>query len=169
MVVGNLISPSTPGRVRPRLLAALVGIVVAIPLAATGGEAIGHAQPGCAPAPVGDDFDGPAGTPPNPQLWNFQLAADGPRGQRWAYTNLPRNASLDGNGNLAITAQRENIPVAGDLTSVQQCPAAYRRPPGRVLRQSDGTHQVSGRAAGPAAHLLSVGVGLRDRGLAAVR
>lgn len=114
MVVGNIISSPTRGRMRPRLLAAVVGIVAATPLAAAGPEAISQAQPGCAAASVADEFDGPAGTPPNPQLWNYQLAVDGPRGQRWAYTNLPRNASLDGNGNLAITALRENIPVAGD-------------------------------------------------------
>jgi beta-glucanase (GH16 family) len=98
-----------------KLLPALVVAGIAIPLAAAGGPAIGRAQSGCATTAVGDEFEGPAGTPPNPALWNHQLAADGAHGQHWAYTNFPSNASLDGNGNLAITALRQDIPIPGGV------------------------------------------------------
>jgi beta-glucanase (GH16 family) len=66
-----------------------------------------------APPAVVDDFSGPAGAPPNPQLWNHQLGGGGTDGQLEALTNSPRNASLDGNGNLAITTIREPINIPG--------------------------------------------------------
>jgi beta-glucanase (GH16 family) len=69
---------------------------------------------GCpAPQTVVDNFSGPAGTLANPQLWNYQLGGGGTDGQLEAYTNSPRNASLDGDGNLAITAIREPINIPG--------------------------------------------------------
>jgi beta-glucanase (GH16 family) len=60
-----------------------------------------------------DNFSGPAGAPPNPQLWNYELGGGGTDGQLQANTNSPRNASLDGEGNLAITAIREPINIPG--------------------------------------------------------
>jgi beta-glucanase (GH16 family) len=63
---------------------------------------------GCPPAaPVADEFNGPAGDPPNPQLWSYEVKGGG----LGAYTDSPRNASLDGNGNLAINALRETLVV----------------------------------------------------------
>ncbi|HEX6390538.1 MAG TPA: glycoside hydrolase family 16 protein [Solirubrobacteraceae bacterium] len=56
-----------------------------------------------------DDFDGPAGTAPNPLLWWHQTGgAFGPT-QRQAYTDRRDNTVLDGNGNLVITARREGF------------------------------------------------------------
>src|SRR5277367_237138 len=66
-----------------------------------------------APRAVVDDFSGPAGAPPNPQLWSYQGGAGGTDGQLEALTNSPRNASLDGNGNLAIVAIKEPINIPG--------------------------------------------------------
>ena len=65
--------------------------------------------PPSATQPFVDDFNGPAGTKPNPQTWKYQLAATGLK----VYTNSARNASLDGNGNLAIVARKESITVPG--------------------------------------------------------
>lgn len=62
---------------------------------------------------VVDDFSGPAGFPPNPRLWNYELGAGGADGQLEAFTNSPRNASLDGNGNLAIVVMKEPITIPG--------------------------------------------------------
>ena len=59
-----------------------------------------------------DEFDGAAGTPPDPARWSYALgdgSADGNPG--WGndelqhYTDDPANAALDGDGNLAITAR----------------------------------------------------------------
>lgn len=64
----------------------------------------------CSPGgPILDEFDGPAGAPPDPNLWNFQLGAGGADGKLQAYTDHPRNVSLDGKGMLAITAIKEPI------------------------------------------------------------
>ena len=62
---------------------------------------------------VTDDFSGPAGAPPKQQLWSYQLGAGGSDGQLEAFTDSPRNASLDGNGNLAIVALNEPIDFPG--------------------------------------------------------
>jgi beta-glucanase (GH16 family) len=60
-----------------------------------------------------DEFDGPAGAPPDPAIWRHQLgdgAAEGIPG--WGnqelqhYTADPDNASLDGRGSLVLTARR---------------------------------------------------------------
>jgi beta-glucanase (GH16 family) len=61
--------------------------------------------------PFADEFNGPAGTPPNQQLWNQRLGV----GYLEVQTNNPRNSSMDGNGNFALTAIRErtNVPWVG--------------------------------------------------------
>ncbi|MGV0795024.1 glycoside hydrolase family 16 protein [Mycolicibacterium sp. XJ1819] len=67
-----------------------------------------HAGPSCPPAaPRADEFNGPAGAPPDPAMWSYQLTG----GKLQVYTDSPRNASLDGNGNLAINVLRETIVV----------------------------------------------------------
>jgi beta-glucanase (GH16 family) len=59
-----------------------------------------------------DEFDGAAGVSPDAAKWKFDIGV-GPNNDGWGnseleyYTNRPSNASLDGNGNLAITAKKE--------------------------------------------------------------
>lgn len=63
------------------------------------------------------DFEGPAGTPPDPGVWAHEVGGGGwGDGQRQVYTDDPRNASLDGEGHLAITARRE---ADGTITSAR--------------------------------------------------
>jgi beta-glucanase (GH16 family) len=55
-----------------------------------------------------DEFDAPAGAPPDPSRWTYDLG-DGGRGWgneelQW-YTDRPENAAHDGSGNLVITAR----------------------------------------------------------------
>ncbi|KAB7745655.1 family 16 glycosylhydrolase [Nostocoides sp. F2B08] len=57
-----------------------------------------------------DEFDEPAGTPPNPANWAYELGDTTPDGKNgWGneelqyYTDDPDNASTDGDGNLVIT------------------------------------------------------------------
>lgn len=54
-----------------------------------------------------DDFLGPAGQSPNPTKWGFDIGTDWGNAQLEFDTDRPVNASLDGNGNLAITARQE--------------------------------------------------------------
>ncbi len=57
-----------------------------------------------------DEFDGPVGASPDPSKWNFEIGT-GENG--WGnqelqyYTDRPENASMDGSGNLVITARAE--------------------------------------------------------------
>jgi beta-glucanase (GH16 family) len=60
-----------------------------------------------------DEFNGPAGAPPNPNVWTHEVG-DGSAGGNpgWGnrefeyYTNSTDNAALDGMGNLLITARK---------------------------------------------------------------
>ncbi len=57
-----------------------------------------------------DEFDGLAGTSPDPTKWTYDI---GTGSNGWGnqeleyYTNRPENVSMDGNGNLVLTARRE--------------------------------------------------------------
>lgn len=59
-----------------------------------------------------DEFDGAAGTSPDPASWNLETGT-GANGDGWGnnelqtYTDRPENASLDGEGHLVLTARRE--------------------------------------------------------------
>ena len=60
-----------------------------------------------------DEFDGPAGTPPDPAVWSHELGDGSAKGiPGWGndelqhYTAEPANAALDGHGSLVLTARR---------------------------------------------------------------
>lgn len=69
-----------------------------------------------APADVlvwSDEFDGPAGAPPNPSSWTHEIGGGGWGNEELQYyTDRTDNASLDGAGNLVITL-READPSTG--------------------------------------------------------
>lgn len=55
-----------------------------------------------------DEFDGPAGTPPDPTRWTHDVGGDGWGNAQLEYnTDRPENAQHDGEGRLVITARRE--------------------------------------------------------------
>jgi hypothetical protein len=54
-----------------------------------------------------DEFDGPAGQLPDANKWRFDLGTDWGNLQLEYDTNRAENCSLDGLGNLAITAREE--------------------------------------------------------------
>lgn len=55
-----------------------------------------------------EEFEGPAGQPPDPSTWISELGAGGwGCGQAQHYTSAPANAQLTGDGRLALTARRE--------------------------------------------------------------
>ena len=56
-----------------------------------------------------DEFDGPAGTPPDATKWGYDIGGGGWGNAEWQYyTDRPENAALDGNGSLVITAKTED-------------------------------------------------------------
>jgi len=58
-----------------------------------------------------DEFDGPVGTPPDPEKWGYDLGGQGWGNREYQYyTDRPQNAAQDGAGNLVITA-REAAPT----------------------------------------------------------
>lgn len=73
------------------------------------------------PGPAGwslawsDEFNGPAGTPPNPATWSYEIG-DGSANRipGWGneelqfYTSDTANSAMDGGGNLVITAREDN-------------------------------------------------------------
>jgi beta-glucanase (GH16 family) len=56
-----------------------------------------------------EEFNGPAGSSPNPVNWNFDTGGSGWGNEELeSYTSRPQNASLDGKGDLVITARTES-------------------------------------------------------------
>ena len=75
-----------------------------------------NANAAAPPTPTGwtpvmiDDFNGPAGTLPDPARWGYDLGGGGfGNGELQNYTNRASNVSTDGQGNLVITARKENF------------------------------------------------------------
>lgn len=58
-----------------------------------------------------DEFNGAAGSPVDSAKWVFDIGGGGwGNNELEYYTNSDRNASMDGNGNLVITAFKETLP-----------------------------------------------------------
>ena len=67
-----------------------------------------------------DEFDGPAGSPPNPANWTFATGDSGwGNNELEYYTNSRNNAYLDGTGHLVIKAEALSA-VPGDIPSCAQ-------------------------------------------------
>jgi beta-glucanase (GH16 family) len=69
----------------------------------------GSADAAAGPLTWSDEFDGPAGQAPNQSKWKYDIGGGGwGNNELEYYTSSTSNAALDGNGNLVITARREN-------------------------------------------------------------
>lgn len=66
-----------------------------------------------------DDFEGPAGSAPDPSKWAYDLGGGGWGGKELeVYTSSRENSFLDGNGNLVIRATKSVQTTAGRSTTV---------------------------------------------------
>jgi beta-glucanase (GH16 family) len=79
---------------------------------------------GADPAPLWrDEFDAPAGAPPDPASWTAELGGEWGDDELQQYTDRPENARHDGDGHLVITADRERYTgvdgVTRDYTSAR--------------------------------------------------
>ncbi|MEU8263262.1 family 16 glycosylhydrolase [Micromonospora sp. NPDC048999] len=89
--------------------------IAAVALASVG-LTVGLIATTSAPAAAGpgaitwsDDFNGPAGAAPDASKWRYDIGGSGwGNNELEYYTSSTRNAALDGNGNLVITARKEN-------------------------------------------------------------
>ncbi|MFD2794343.1 family 16 glycosylhydrolase [Promicromonospora vindobonensis] len=92
------------------VLSASLAAAAAVPHVPDSGSA--SSAPG-ASAAVGaltwsDEFDGAAGSAPNPATWNLETGAGGwGNNELQNYTSSRENSALDGNGNLVITARQD--------------------------------------------------------------
>src|SRR5258706_15041736 len=97
------------------------GLVIGatLALAATAAVAVSlqpnhQANAAVTPAALGplvwaDDFNGPAGSAPDASKWGHETGGSGfGNNELEYYTTSTSNASLDGNGDLVITARRED-------------------------------------------------------------
>ncbi|WP_199036543.1 carbohydrate-binding protein [Glycomyces salinus] len=102
-----------------------------------------------------DDFDGPAGQLPSTDNWRFDIGHSYPGGpDNWGtgeiayHTDDPANISLDGDGNLNITALRDG---SGNWTSgrIETNRDDFRAPEGGAMRIEGSLQlpQVTGDAA----------------------
>ncbi|MFC4335515.1 carbohydrate-binding protein [Salininema proteolyticum] len=140
------------------MAAAAAGVLTAVSLATAptaSAETDADAAPGEAGAAAewdlvwADEFDGPAGQLPDSSLWQFDIGHSYPGGpDNWGtgeiayHTDDPDNISLDGNGNLEITALRD---ANGDWTSarIETHRGDFKPPAGGSLR-IEGNLQIPG-------------------------
>ncbi|MBQ0978805.1 family 16 glycosylhydrolase [Micromonospora sp. M61] len=87
---------------------------MAAALVATAAALVVPPHPDRAEAAIGpiswqDEFNSPAGTPVDQNKWRFDIGGSGwGNNERQYYTNSTSNAVHDGQGNLVITARRDN-------------------------------------------------------------
>jgi len=114
-------------RVNVRVKACAALACVAVVLGATGCSASGRPGSDSRSAfSFRDDFAGPAGTSPNTQIWatdigNAEYDGWGNRELQY-YTGGADNVSLDGQGNLAITARRTPAGMYAPCWNGDTCP-----------------------------------------------
>ncbi len=91
------------------LASALLGATVATSTPAAGAPNQAAAPDvGVAATSFADEFNAPAGTPVDGSKWNSETGDNVNNHERQYYTNSTSNAVHDGQGNLVITARRDN-------------------------------------------------------------
>ena len=84
-----------------------------------------------------DEFEGPAGQLPDATKWSYDIGR-GPDNDGWGnqelqtYTDKPENVSLDGEGNLVITARSTGTFTSGRITTKGIFEQAYGRFEARI-------------------------------------
>lgn len=86
-----------------RLVVITALALVTAPAVAT--PASGAADVGIRATTFADEFNGPAGSPVDTSKWRVET---GNNHEYQYYTTRTQNAAMDGQGNLVITARREN-------------------------------------------------------------
>ena len=112
-----------------------------------------------------DEFDGPAGTSPDPAYWDYDLGGSGwGNDELQYYTARPENVSLDGQGSLAIIAREEAYQGRSYTSARINTRGKFEQGLGRWearIRRSVGNGDLAG--------LLAPGRELSPGGLAGLR
>jgi beta-glucanase (GH16 family) len=99
-------------RIRPTLIALIATLTAAAGVGTNAyagpAEPTPHDSPQVAAVTFADEFNAPAGTPVDGSKWQLETGDNVNNHERQYYTNSTRNAVHDGQGNLVITARREN-------------------------------------------------------------
>ncbi|OJT23867.1 glycosyl hydrolase family 16 [Archangium sp. Cb G35] len=104
-----------------------------------------------------DEFDGPAGTPPAPERWVHDVGGHGWGNEQLEFdTDRPENASLDGTGNLVITARKENYSGRNYTSARINTSGRFEQTYGRFEAR---IQQPVGRGIWPAFWMLGANVG----------
>jgi beta-glucanase (GH16 family) len=95
------------------MLSIALSIATAFTMAPAGSAADAPSNPPASPQTstlaFADEFDGPAGTPPDSAKWTHEVnGGGGGNNELQFYTDSTDNAALDGEGHLVITARKEN-------------------------------------------------------------
>ncbi|MFF5338258.1 lectin [Streptomyces sp. NPDC013181] len=106
-------SPRLSRRLLRSVLPALALALATAGLAGTGGPAAADAAPmaqaaASATTTFSDEFDGPAGAAVDSGKWQIETGDNVNNHERQYYTSGNKNAALDGQGHLVITARKEN-------------------------------------------------------------
>lgn len=104
-----------------------------------------------------DEFDGPAGTPPSPERWVHDVGGHGWGNEQLEFdTDRPENASLDGTGNLVITARKESYGGRNYTSARINTSGRFEQTYGRFEAR---IQQPVGRGIWPAFWMLGANVG----------
>jgi len=108
----------TKSTTRRRLLAALgLAGATAVALSAAPGPSASAAPTATSALVWSQEFDGAAGSAPDPRVWNLETGGGGwGNGELQVYTSSRANSALDGAGNLVVTARKE---ADGSYTSAR--------------------------------------------------
>jgi beta-glucanase (GH16 family) len=116
---GDAVSPPPGPAVSRRAFvstAAAFGAVAVTGLTGCGGRAPAHARP--VSYAFADEFNGPAGSAPDPSKWTYDVGGGGwGDNQLQIYTSSRENSFLDGRGNLVIRATKTTQTSGGRTTT----------------------------------------------------
>ena len=93
-----------------------------------------------------EEFNGPAGSSPDPNNWNFDIGGKGWGDEELeSYTSRPANVELDGKGDLDITARAEDYTGSdGRSPGIHLCPPADAAQVSFPVRLGGGAHPGAG-------------------------
>jgi beta-glucanase (GH16 family) len=100
--------PSRRSRFCLVLAAVLTALAAAVSPPTSANALAAERDIGIAATTFADEFNAPAGTPVDGSKWNLETGDNVNNHERQYYTNSTSNAVHDGQGNLVITARREN-------------------------------------------------------------